>query len=230
MLEMSRKKGAVCVAAFVCSLLFLSATAFSQTERETESGDVLWQIIKVVEENNPILKSQRTLIETIKQAPEPGAGFINLEELRSKTGKVGEQGTQAPLLTLSEVIQVDEFVQRKLDREETLAEAEQEYEMLKESLISTLMTKIIEIVKLKNRLDNFEELKSFLEERRDSLQKQVNVGIKEPSTLNVVLERLIQISLEVRNATGEREILRLETAISLGGQKWQDILILLNKV
>lgn len=227
---MSRKKTAVCVAALVCSLLFLSVTAFSQTETETESADVLWQIIKVVEENNPILKSQRTLIETIKQAPEPGAGFINLEELRSNTRKVGEQGAQTPLLSLSEVIQVDQLVQRKLDREEILAEAEQDYEMFKESLISKLMAKITEIAKLKNGLENLEELKSFLEERRDSLHKQVNAGIKEPSTLNVVLERLIQTSLEVRNATGEREILRLETAISLAGPKWQDILILLNKV
>lgn len=227
---MSRKKTAVCVTALICSLLFLSVTAFSQTEGETESADVLWQIIKLVEENNPILKSQRALIETIKQAPEPGEGFINLEELRSKTGKVGEQGAQTPLLSLSEVIQVDQFVQRKLDREETLAEAEQGYEMFKESLISKLMAKITEIAKLKNKLENLEELKSFLEERRVSLQKQVNAGIKEPSTLFDLEERLIQISLEARNTTREQEILRLETAISLGGRKWQDIQILLNKV
>jgi len=225
---MSIKRLLMCVAVFAC--LLLPATAFSQTEEEVHPADILQQIIQLVEENNPILESQRNLINIIQQTPEPGAGFINLEELQSSTRRIGEEGVEAPLLSLSEVIQVEQFVQRKLDREKTLAEAQQTYENLKQSLISNLMAKITEIAKLKNQRENLEELKSFLERRRDSLEKQVKAGIKQPGILFDLTERLMKTNLEAKNASREREILKLETAISLGGKKWDDLLYLLNKV
>jgi len=225
---MSIRKIVMCIAALVC--LVVPATAFSQTQEEVHPADILQQIIQLVEENNPILESQRSLINTIQQTPEPGAGFINLEELQSSTRRVGEEGVEAPLLSLSEVIQVEQFVQRKLDREKTLAEAQQTYENLKQSLISNLMAKTTEIAKLKNQRENLEELKSFLERRRDSLEKQVKAGIKQPGVLFDLTERLMKTNLEAKNASREREILKLEIAISLGGKKWKDLLNLLNKV
>jgi len=214
----------------VLTWLLSPAAAFSQTEDKVQSADILQQIIQLAVENNPILESQRSLIYTIQRMPEPGAGFINLEELQSQSRRVGEEGIETPLLSLSEVIQIETFVQRKLDREKTLADAQQTYENLKQTLISNLMTKITEMAKLKNRKGNLEELKSFLERRRDSLEKQVKAGIKQPSTLFELTERLMQTSLEIKNAAREREILKLETAISLGGTKWEEFLDLLDKV
>lgn len=210
---------------------FLSpAVAFTQTEEKVQPADVFQQIIQLVVENNPILESQRSFIDTIEEMPEPGAGFINLEELQSRSRPVGEEGMEVPLLSLSAVIQVETFVQRKLDREKTLAQAKQSYENLKASLISNLMAKVTEMAKLGNKRGNLEELKSFLETRRDSLEKQVRAGIKEPSALFVVKERVMQTSLGIKNAASELEILKLETAISLGGEKWEDLLDLLNQV
>ena len=225
---MSMKKILMGVGVF--AWLLSPAAAFSQAEEEVQPVDVLQRIIQLAVENNPILESQRSLINTIQQIPEPGAGFINLEELQSSSRRVGEEGMGTPLLSLSEVIQVETFVQRKLDREKTLAEAEQTYENLKQSLISSLMAKITEMAKLKNKRGNLEELKSFLETRRDSLEKQVKAGIKEPTALFDVTERIMQSRLEIKNAAREREILKLETAMSLGGGKWEDLLDLLNKV
>jgi len=214
----------------VFAWLLSPAAAFSQAEEKVQPADVLQQIIQLAVENNPILESQRSLINTIQQMPEPGAGFINLEELQSSSRRVGEEGMGTPLLSLSEVIQVETFVQRKLDREKTLAEAEQTYENLKQFLISSLMAKITEMAKLKNKRGNLEELKSFLETRRDSLEKQVKAGIKEPTALFDVTERVMQSRLEIKNAAREREILKLEIAMSLGGEKWEDLLDLLNKL
>ena len=77
---------------------------------------------------------------------------------------------------------------------------------------------------------NLEELKSFLEKRRDSSEKQVKAGIKQPSTLFELTERLMQTSLEIKNAARERKSLKLETAINLGGKKWENLLGLLDKV
>lgn len=214
----------------VFAWLFLPAAVLSQAEEKVQPADVLQQVVQLAVENNPILESQRSLINTIQQMPEPGAGFINLEELQSRSRRVGEEGMGTPLLSLSEVIQVETFVQRKLDREKTLAEAQQTYENLKQALISSLMTKITEMAKLKNKKENLEELKSFLETRRDSLEKQVKAGIKEPTALFDLTERVMGSRLEINNAARELEILKLETAMSLAGDKWKDLLDLLNKV
>ncbi len=216
---------------FGLTLILLSPSiALGQAKSQPQPADVLQQIIQLAVENNPILESQRSFINTIQQMPEPGAGFINLKELQSQSRRVGEGGMQAPLLSLSQAVQVETFIQRKLDREKTLAQAKQTYENLKQSLISNLMAKITEMAKLKNKRGNLEELKSFLETRRDSLEKQVKAGIKEPSALFDLMERVMQTSLEIKNAVRELEILKLETAISLGGEKWKDLLDLLNKV
>jgi len=210
---------------------FLSPTAaFTQTEEKVQPANILQQIIQLVVENNPILESQRSFVSTIEEMPEPGAGFINLEELQSRSRRVGEEGVEIPLLSLSAVIQVETFVQRKLDREKTLAQAKQSYENLKASLISNLMAKVTEMAKLENKRENLQELKSFLETRRDSLEKQVKAGIQEPSALFDVEERVMQTSLGIKNAASELEILKLETAISLSGKKWEDLLDLLNEV
>jgi hypothetical protein len=209
-------------------ILLLPSIALGQAK--PQPADVLQKIIQLAVENNPILESQRTFINTIQQMPEPGAGFINLEELQSQSHRVGEEGVETPLLSLSQAVQMETFIQSKLDREETLAEAKQTYEDLKQSLISSLMAKVTEIAKLKNKRENLEELKSFLETRKDSLEKQVKAGIKEPTTLFDLMERVMQNRLEIKNAARELEILKLETTISLGGEKWEDLLDLLNKL
>jgi len=214
----------------VLFLLFSPSVALGQAESQLQQADILQQIIQLTVQNNPILESQRSFINTIEEMPEPGAGFINLEELQSRSRRVGEEGMETPLLSLSAVIQVETFVQTKLDREKTLAQAKQSYENLKASLISNLMAKVTEMAKLENKRENLEELKSFLETRRDSLEKQVKAGIIEPSALFNVKERVMQTSLGIKNAASELEILKLEIAISLGGEKWEDLLDLLNQV
>jgi hypothetical protein len=201
-----------------------------QVKSQPQEVDIVQQIIQLVVENNSILKSQKNFINTIQQMPEPGAGFINLEELQSRSRRVGEEGTEAPLLSLGQATQLETFIQRKLDREKTLAQAKQTYENLKQSMVSNLMSKITEMEKLKNKKENLEELKSFLETRRDSLEKQVKAGIKESSVLFDLMERVMQAGLEIKNTTGELELLKLETAISLGGEKWEDLLSLFNKI
>ncbi len=192
--------------------------------------NVLQQVIQLAVKNSPILESQRSLINTIQKMPDPGVGFINLEELQSRSRRVGEEGMETPLLSLSQAVQMETFIQTKLDREKTLAQAKQTYENLKQSLISNLMTKITEMAKLENERGNLEELKSFLETRQDSLEKQVKAGIKEPSVLFDLMERVMQTSLAIKNAARELDTLKLEVAISLGGEKWEDLLGLLNKV
>ncbi|MCK4617460.1 hypothetical protein KAT45_01020 [Candidatus Aerophobetes bacterium] len=210
--------------------LLLPTAVLAQTEEKVQRVNVLQQVIQLVVKNSPILESQRSLINTIQKMPDPGAGFINFEELQSRSHRVGEEGMGTPLLSLSQALQVETFIQRKLDREKTLAEAKQTYENLKQSLISNLMTKITEMAKLEDKRENLGELKSFLEKRQSSLEKQVKTGIKEPSALFDLMEIVMKTSLEIKNTGRELDALKLETAITLGGEKWEDLLGLLNKI
>lgn len=214
----------------VAAWLLLPAAVLAQTEEKVQRVNVLQQVIQLAVKNSPILESQRSLINTIQKMPDPGAGFINFEELQSRSHRVGEEGMGTPLLSLSQALQVETFIQRKLDREKTLAEAKQTYENLKQSLISNLMTKITEMAKLEDKRENLGELKSFLEKRQSSLEKQVKTGIKEPSALFDLMEIVMKTSLEIKNVARELDALKLETAITLGGEKWEDLLGLLNKI
>jgi len=212
-------------------LLFLSLNSMQAKSQEQEQKvDVLQQIIQMVVENNPILGSQRSYINTLQQMPEPGAGFIDLEKLQSQSYRMGEEGTEVPLLSLSQAIQVETIREKKIEREKTIAQANQTYENLKQTVLFNLMTKITEMTKLKNKKKNLEGLKSFLETRQNSLEKQVKAGVQEPTTLYDLMERVMQTTLDLENTTEELRILKLETAVALGGEKWEDLLNLLDKV
>ena len=212
-------------------LLFLSLNSMqAKTQEQEQKVDTLQQIIQMVVENNPILGSQRSYIYTLQQMPEPGAGFVNLDKLQSQRYRMGEEGTEVPLLSLSQAIQIETIREKKIEREKTIAQANQTYENLKQTVLFNLMTKITEMTKLKNKKKNLEELKSFLQTRQDSLEKQVKAGVKEPTTLYDLMERVMQTTLDLENATEELRILKLETAVGLGGEKWEDLLNLLDKV
>ncbi|MBA7651877.1 hypothetical protein ES703_59706 [subsurface metagenome] len=62
--------------------LLLPTAVLAQTEEKVQRVNVLQQVIQLVVKNSPILESQRSLINTIQKMPDPGAGFINFEELQ----------------------------------------------------------------------------------------------------------------------------------------------------
>jgi len=210
--------------------LILSSIALGQAKQPisepAKQENVLQQIIQLAVENNSILQLQKSLIADIEQMPEPGAGFGDLEELATagyaKTAKV-----EIPLLSVS---QLNEIRNSRLQRKQTLTATRQTYENLKKSLISEALTRIIQISKLGNKKRNLTQLKSFLDERETSLRAQVKAGIEEPTVLFDLMERIMRVSVEIEDATIELEILKLEMAINLGGEKEKEVLDLLNKL
>ena len=199
----------------------LSGSALGETQQvQKEDKAFLEQIIDLVVKNNPALQSQREFIDEIQKMPQPGEGIIDEEEFKSNEG-------EAPLLSLTEL---ENLRKMRVERKKTLSQAKQTYESLKKSLLSELLTNITKISQLKNRQENLHKLKSFLEERKVSLEKQVKAGVEEPSALFDLTERIMEISLEIQNVEKEVEILKLETAVNFGGEKWQELLDLLDKI
>jgi len=216
-----------CIALILCfssSLVFAQAQPQMQMKQDQlKQEDVVWQIIQLVVENNLALQQQRDLIAQIEQMPEPGEGFVKPERIKKvESGAIED----VPFLTLD---QVENIRTRMVDRIRDLGEERRTYEDLKKKLLSELMSKITRVLTLENRKQNLNELKSFLEERKISLEKQVKAGVEEPTTLFNLIERIMNTSLNVQNAIVELEVLKLEVAASFGGQKQQELLSLLDK-
>lgn len=213
------------------ALIFvLSSLALGEAKQPisgpAKQEDVIQQIIQLAVENNSILQLQKSLIADIEQMPEPGASFGDLEEL----GAAGYAKTVKMEIPLLSVSQLNEIRNSRFQRKQSLTAARQTYENFKKSLISEALNRIIHISKLENQKRNSTELKFFLDEREISLRAQVKTGIEEPTALFDLTERIMRVSVEIQNATVELEILKLEMAINLGGEKWEEVLGLLNKL
>ncbi len=205
-------------------ILLISFTAWAQDQPQPPEKDPLQRIIELVVENNPTLQSQRSLIEEIQKVPKPGNGFIDLESLEAGREAAG---IKTPLLSMT---QLDEIRDKRLKRREMLEKARQAYESLKKSLLTELLTNLADLSKLENKKKSQSQLQSFLRNRAESLGKQVKAGLEKPSRLFDLTERIMDTSLETENTIEELKSLKLQIAITMGGDKWQELLSLLDEV
>lgn len=209
------------------TLLLIPSIALGQEEEKAQplsQVELIYQMVNLIVESNPSLQSQKAILEEIKTMPRPGAGFIDLEKL---TGEKPEEGLRTPLLTMS---QVEEIRNKILERKKTLEGARQSYYKLKNSLTSELLTRVTSISKLKNKVNNLSQLLSLLKERAESIKAEVKAGITEPTILYDMMERIMQISVQLEDASDELEVAKVETALTLGGEKWRELLNLLNQL
>ena len=205
-------------------ILLISLTAWAQDQPQPLQKDPLYRIIELVVENNPILQSQRDLIEEIEQMPEPGAGFVDKSwEAESETEAAA---SRTSLLSITEL---EEIRDRRLERRETLEKARQTYESLKKTLLSELLASLTNLSKLENKKKSLTQLQSFLRNRAESLSKQVKAGLEKPATLFDLTERIMNISMETKDSAEELRTLKLRIAITMGGDKWQELLALLDQ-
>ncbi len=208
------------------SVLLISLTAWTQEQTQTTQKNPIEKIIELIVENNPTLQSQRNLIKEIEEMPPPGSGFIDIEALESVTG-TETGGIQTPLLSMT---QLEDIRDAMLARKEMLEKARQSYESLRKSLLTELLTNLAELSKLENRTKSLSQLESFLGSRAESLTQQVKAGLQQPATLYDLTERIMDTSMEIENTILEIESLKLQTAITIGGNKWKELLVMLNEL
>ena len=187
--------------------------------------DLLKKMIDMVIENNPGLKSQRNLISEIESMPRPGEGFIDSDEFIKTGSNDSELGS--PFLTISQTEEIRRLI---LERRSMIEEAMQKYENKKKSLTSSFLGKVTEIVGLKNKAANLEEMKTFLNDRIATMKIQAKTGITEPAALYGLMERVMQAELEIENTSAALEIARLESAVNFGGDKWLELMDLLDRI
>ena len=61
------------------------------------------------------------------------------------------------------------------------------------------------------------------------LTEQVKRGLQQPSTLYDLTERIMNTAMEIDNTIEEIKALKLQTAITIGGNKWKELLVMLDE-
>ena len=235
------------VTIFFLVVLFLHLFSLFETEsvaEDREKKDLLQQMIELVVEANPKLISQNRILLESKKLPEPWPWGVDNVEV-SLTGGYGTQLIRSGNENIVEFFPNAGFniafpifspsKWQKSGREEfeievLKEEAQQKFLDLKESVISELLEKVSEISKLENERDGLQKLEVFLENQSDEIKMQIKTGIAETSELRDLGEKIIETNIQIRNTSNQLRALRRETAVNLGGERWKELLTLLEKI
>ena len=241
---MKIRKGALSVLViFIATLLISCEYAKSATESdfpaELPGKDPLQKMIELVVEANPTLQTQRNLIMEIGEVPGPskgpdidigfkaGADYTSDDEGEGSVTPVGKIELTIPLYSSAKKrkIALDNLTLR-----ERFTKAWQDYYSFKNSSISILLEKVSAIIDLKNELEGQEKLLSLLQYNLEALRKQVEAGVTMPSTLWNMSERIVTVETDIANLLNNLDTLKRETAVTLAGDRWQELLKLLNEI
>jgi outer membrane protein TolC len=227
--------------AALCAVLAAAALPQALPARDqsgtTPGGrDLLERMIRIVMDNNPTLQSQQALVRTGDGVALPRSRFA----LSSASINVGSTFWNADTNTF-EVTPGATFgfafsfadPARALSRynlEKAKADAREQLEATRNDLVKALLDGVGEIVKLDNKQKSLGELQAYLEDLADAIEKQGKAGIVETDKLWDLRERIMGTRSDARDAGNQLEILRLQTARTLGGPAWQDLLALLERL
>ncbi len=235
---MNIKKAAVSL--LILTLLISSYPGWAEEDRTFPSTEVLQQFIDFVVENNPILCSQRKIITEMESIPLPERFWDVDLTLKGGVGTAEDEDTHVirtvPSVSLGlEIPLYDpskkrDILQKRVAFNERLEQAKQKYSNLKNSIVSDLLNKVARLSQLDNEKKNLIKLKSYLKDNLSSLEKQVKAGVEEPDTLWALNERIMNLDTKIYNLSSQFKTLKWEIATTLGGEKWQELLQLLNEI
>ncbi len=224
---------------FLLIIFIFSIPAWAQSTENLPKRDFLQQVIELVLESNPILQSQRNIIEEIQALPKPGGLNVQLTLIGGASTQIDEDTAEiyaAPSTGIKLEIPLfsssrrREVLADRLILTKELEKAKQEYYRLKDSIISGLLGQLDKLSQLRNERENLEELKSFLSSRTEALKNQVKAGVAEPTDLWEIAERVMNINIRIQDISSELKNLKRGIALSLGGEKWPELLEMLEQV
>ena len=227
----------------MATLLINCGYAKSATESdfppELPGKDPLQKMIELVVEANPILQTQRNFIKEIGEVPGPAKGpdiDLGVKAGAEYTSDDGGERNIEPIGKIELTIPLYSSAKKRkialdnLTLREKLTTAWQDYYSFKNSLISGLLERVDEIIILKNELEGQEKLLSLLQYNLEALRKQVEAGVAMPSSLWTMSERIITSETNIANLLGNLNTLKRETAVNLAGDRWQELLKMLDEI
>lgn len=219
-------------------MLLLALAPVVRAEAQGRNNELFESMVRIVLGNNPLLESQARIITAGQRIPEPrstfavsgislnaGAGFWNTD-----TNSFDFIPTASVGLSLSPGDPARSLNMLRLKKEKE--EAAQNYQEIKNSIISDLFTNIREILRLESQRESLQELKTYLEDYSEVIERQVRAGVEVPELdkLWELRERALGIEVELDDVENKLSTIRLETAMRLGGDASEELLDLLWKL
>lgn len=199
-------------------------------------GALMQQLIDIVIQNNPLLSSQASVVESGSHVRVPhglsSVTRMNLSGGIADNSTVPDQYHYGPTATLGftfdfsdpgRALNILRITQEK-------EQAKQQWEKTKNDLISQLFQRIDDILRLESQQKSQSKLSSYLENYTALLEKQVAQGVVEPDRLLPLKERLATLEVDLQDTKNKLGTIKIHTAMSLAGDKWKEMLVLLDEL
>ena len=239
-----RFKGAIIVFFIVLHFCWFCPFVAETKAENGEKEDILQRMIELVVEVNPTLVSQNRILQQSENLPEPWplgtdniqidlTGGYGTQLVRRGDDSIAEFFPSAGINITLPIFNPSRWQvngREQFEIEVIREEVKQKYLTLKNSVISELLGKVSKISELENEKDNLQKLKIFLEDQSKELKRQIESGVAPPRDLWILKERIVKTDTEIRKLSNLVRTVRRETAVNLGGEKWGELLSLLESV
>lgn len=219
-----------------CLLVLAASGAWAQG---LESRDQLIQrMMRIVLEHNPTLASQAALLREGEKLPDLRARLaLTGVSLSLATGfwdpdtgayRLYPAATLGTTLSIADPARALSAYALKKEREG----ARQEYRRIQNALVADLLATVRDLLKLFGRRESLSKLKAYLQDYSALIEKQVRAGAATPELdkLWELRERLLGIEAEIAELDNQLDTMRLEAALRLAGDSWQELLDLLSRL
>jgi len=219
------------------SVLLALLAAAAARAGDADHGDLLLQkMASLVTAHNPILVSQQRIVDQAQRIPDRVAGFtvpgVNLTAGLYTWNPYTNAFALLPSVTFGVGLSFDdpsrELTILKVKEEKELAK--QGWETARDTALATLFSKVRDIVKLKSQGKNLQALRGYLHDYSALADSQRTEQSISPDKLWDLRERISEVDTQLDTLDGQIETAMLETAMSLGGDAWQELLGLLRQL
>ena len=217
-------------------ILILSGALPAGVASEEQKDPLIQRMISVVLTNNPVFKSQETLVVQSGKLRIPNPWFSlnalnfsvgsNTWDLKNKTFDFSpwvEVGTSLSLYDPAKALSGYSIRKEQESTRQAWLEG-------RNKLVSELISRVGEIAKLGNRRSSMTELLQFLEDQSGSIAERIIMSTAEPEKLWTLRERIMELEIEIRDVENQLETLKLETAMNLAGDAWPELESLLDQI
>ncbi len=217
-------------------LLLAAACAWAQAGEGRD--DIIQQMLRVVFDSNPGLRSQTELVRESENLPAPRARVALTGISLSVGTSVWDPDTGTfrvyPAVTLGTGLSIADPARalNAYNLAKARAEARQEQLQLKNSLIEDLLSTVRETLKLTGKRASLQKLKAYLQDYSDLIEKQVRAGVATPELdkLWELKERLLGIDADIGDVEIQLDTIRLEASLRLAGDSWRELQELLGRL
>ncbi len=220
----------------VAALLALLRASAAWTQ-DTDNGDLLLQkMVSLVVAHNPLLVSQQRIVNEAQRIPDRAPGVavpgMNVSAGLYTWNPIANAFGILPSVTVglnfSFADPARDLTILKTTEEKELAK--QGWETARDTALATLFSKVRDILKLKSQGKNLQALRSYLHDYSLLADSQRTEQAVSPDKLWDLRGRIADIDTQLDTLDGQLQTMTMETAMSLGGDAWQELLALLRQL